>query len=61
MAKLYFDPNLGTLEVCRDDESTYNPDYVDQLIEVTPEQGSAITLSVIAQILQQIAGRMSGR
>jgi hypothetical protein len=61
MAKLNFDPNLGTLEVRRDDEPTYNPDYVDQVIEVTPEQGSAITLSVIAQILEQIAERMSGR
>jgi hypothetical protein len=61
MAKLYFDPNLGTLEVRRDDESPFNPDYVDQVIEVTPEQGSAITLSVIAQILQQIADRIAGR
>jgi hypothetical protein len=61
MAKLYFDPNLGTLEIRRDDEDPHIPEYTEQLIEVTPEQGSAITLSVIATILLQISDRMSGR
>lgn len=48
MAKLYFNPEDGTVVAKRDHEAN------SDLIEVTPEQGAALSLSFIGQAISQI-------
>jgi hypothetical protein len=50
MATLYFHPEYGTIVARRDDDL----DGTDDLIEVTPEQGTAISLSEIGQMLSNL-------
>jgi hypothetical protein len=50
MATLYFHPEYGTVVVRRDNDL----DGTDDLIEVTPEQGTAISLSEIGRMLSNL-------
>jgi hypothetical protein len=50
MAKLYFNPEFGTIVARRDDDNH----GVDDMIEITAEQGTAISLSVIGQMISNL-------
>jgi hypothetical protein len=50
LAKLYFNPDFGTVVVRRDDDLH----GTEEMIEVTPEQATAVSLSVIGQVLGYI-------
>jgi hypothetical protein len=52
--KLYFEPEHGTIVIRRADDQI----GIDEMIEITPEQAMALSLSFIGQCLKSIAESM---
>jgi hypothetical protein len=50
MAKLYFQSEFGTVVVREDDDGG----HTEGLIEITAEQGMALSLSVIGQMISNL-------
>jgi hypothetical protein len=58
-AKLFFDPDFGTIVVRDANEPVES--HRENLLEITSEQAMALSLSFIGQYLKSIAGAMSDK